>query len=101
MPWITVICSMIGAACLTVGSIHLFAWLRSHDARTNLLFSSSALSAAVVVAFDVALMHAQTPAQYAATLRWMHVPLAWGLVSVMLFAREYLGAGRNWLMWSA
>jgi len=101
MPWITVICSMIGAACLTVGSIHLFAWLRSHDARTHLLFSSSALSAAVVVAFDVALMHAQTPAQYATTLRWMHVPLAMGLVSVTLFARQYLGAGRDWLMWSA
>ena len=86
---------MIGAACLTVGSIHLFGWLRSHDARTHLLFSSSALSAAVVVEFDVALMHAKTPAQYGTILRWMHVPLALGLVSVTLFSRQYLGAGET------
>jgi two-component system, LuxR family, sensor kinase FixL len=101
MNWITVICSMIAAACLTVASVHLLVWLRARDAWTNLLLSNCAISAAVIVGFDVAMMHAQTPGQYAAILRWIHVPLSWGLVSVVFFARQYLGVGRTWLMWSA
>jgi signal transduction histidine kinase len=101
MNWITTICSMLAASCLTVAGVHLLVWLRSRDAWPNLLLSNCALSAAVIVVFDVAMMHAQTPAQYAAILRWIHVPLSWGLVSVVFFARQYLEAGRTWLMWSA
>jgi len=100
MSWITIFCSMIAASCLTVAVVHLFVWLRARDARTNLLLSNCAFSAAVVVGFDVALMHAQTAQQFATTLRWFHVPLAWALISVVLFARDYLNAGRTWLMWS-
>jgi len=100
MNWITIICSMIAASCLTVAAVHLFVWLRARDAWMNLLMSNCALSAAAVVVFDVALMHAQTVPQFGATLRWLHVPLAWALISVTVFTRQFLGAGRNWLMWS-
>src|SRR5262249_40982670 len=65
----------------------------------NLQLSNCAVAAAVVVAFDLALMHAQTPSQFGELLRWLHVPLAWALISVVIFAREYLEAGRAWLMW--
>jgi signal transduction histidine kinase len=99
MSWITIFCSMIAASCLTVAVVHLFVWLRARDAWTNLLLSNCAVSAAVVVGFDVALMHAQTPEQFATTLRWLHLPLAWALISVVFFARQYLQAGRAWLMW--
>ena len=100
MNWVTIICSMIAASCLTVAAVHLFVWLRSRDAWTNLLMSDCAFAAAVIVGFDVALMHAQTAEQFGTILRWLHVPLAWALVSVVLFTRRYLGAGRAWLMWS-
>jgi signal transduction histidine kinase len=100
MSWITIFCSMIAASCLTVAVVHLFVWLRARDGRTNLLLSNCAFSAAVVVGFDVALMHSRTPVEFAATLRWLHIPLAWALISVVLFARDYLKAGRDWLMWS-
>jgi signal transduction histidine kinase len=100
MSWVTIICAMIAASCLTVASVHLLVWIRSRDAWTNLLLSDCALSAAVIVACDVALMHARTPTEFATVLRWTHIPLAWGLASVVLFARQYLEAGRDWLMWS-
>jgi len=100
MNWITVICSMIAASCLTVAGIHLLVWVRSPRAWTNLLLANCALSAAVIVGCNVALMHANSVAHSAALLRWMYVPLTWGIVSLMLFVRHYLGAGRNWLMWS-
>jgi signal transduction histidine kinase len=99
MSWITILCAMIAASCLTVASIHLFVWLRAREAWMNLLLANCAVSAAAVVAFDVAVMHAQSPAQFAMILRWLHVPLAWALISTMFFAREYLGAGRDWLIW--
>jgi signal transduction histidine kinase len=97
--WVTVICAMIAAACLTVAGVHLLVWLRSRDAWQDLLLSNCALSGAAVVGFDVALMHAQTPEQFGDILRWAHVALAWALVSVVFFARKFLGAGRDWLLW--
>ena len=100
MNWITVICSMIAASCLTVAGIHLLVWLRSRRAWTNLLLANCGLSAAVIVGCNIALMHADSAAQSAALLRWMYVPLTWGLISLMLFVRQYLDAGRTWLMWS-
>jgi signal transduction histidine kinase len=100
MSWVTIICAMIAASCLTVASIHLLVWIRARDAWTNLLLSVCAVAAAVIVTFDVALMHAKTPTEFAAVLRWAHLPLAVGLSAVVIFARYYLEAGRSWLMWS-
>ena len=100
MNWITIICSMIAASCLTVAGIHLLVWLRSRRAWTNLLLANCGLSAAVIVGCNIALMHADSATQSAALLRWMYVPLTWGLISLMLFVRQYLDAGRTWLMWS-
>ena len=99
MSWITTLCAMIAASCLTVAVVHLFVWLRSRDAWMNLQLSNCAVAAAFVVAFDVALMHADTPAEFGTLLRWIHIPLAWALISVVIFARAYLEAGRAWLMW--
>jgi len=42
MNWITVTWSMITAVCLSFAAVHLLVWLRSRDARANLLFAISA-----------------------------------------------------------
>jgi len=101
MNWITIICSMIAASCLTVAGIHLLVWLRSRRAWSNLLLSNCALTAAAIVGFDIALMHSRSATESAALLRWMYLPLSWGLVSLLLFVRQYLEAGRDWLLWTA
>src|SRR4029453_2029758 len=38
-----------------------------------------------------------TPAAYAETLRWAHVPLTLVVLSMIGFVRFYLDAGRPWL----
>lgn len=101
MNWITIICSMIAAACLTVASIHLLVWLRLRRAWTSLLLGNLALVSAVFVGFNIAVMHARSPAEASSILRWMYLPLSWSLVSLLLFVRQYLGTGRRWLMWAA
>ena len=44
-------------------------------------------------------MHAQTPAEYGESLRWMHVSAATLLIATVWFTRFHLKAGRVWLAW--
>ena len=46
-------------------------------------------------------MHSPSPAAYAATLRWAHVPLAMFAVSIVWFVYFHFGAGKLWLAWAA
>ncbi|PYJ48747.1 MAG: hypothetical protein DME87_11330, partial [Verrucomicrobia bacterium] len=62
-------------------------------------FSSSAVAAAAIAAFELAMMHAQTVGRYEALLRWIHVPVWVLVVSFVGFVRLYLHAGRSWLAW--
>jgi len=100
MSWITVIWSMAAGVTLTLAAVHFLVWLRDRKAVANLLFSVSAVAAAVVGIQELVLMRAQTPAEFGAILRWMHVPAATIVVALAWFIRSYLGAGRLWLAWS-
>ena len=99
MNWITISCSMIAASCLTIGIIHLLAWVRLRRAWTSLLLANLALTSAIFVGCDVAIMQVRTPVDAVVLLRWTYVPLSWALVSLVLFIRQYLGTGRDWLLW--
>ena len=99
MSWVTVIWSMAAGVTLTLAVVHLLVWLRDRSAIANLLFSVSAVAAAVIAGQELALMRAQTPAEYAGILRWMHVSAATIVVAIVWFIRSYLGAGRRWLAW--
>ena len=48
----------------------------------------------------MALRHSQTPAQFGAILRWMHVVFLGMTVSVAWFVRIHLRAGRLGLVWT-
>src|SRR4029078_8250088 len=98
MNWITVSCSMIAASCRTIGGIHLLAWLRLRRAWTSLLLAHLALTSAVFVGCHVAIWQVRTPDDALVRLRWTYVPLSWALVSLVLFIRQYLGTGRDWLL---
>src|SRR5689334_18605546 len=101
MNWITVSCSMIAASCLTIGAIHLLAWLRLRRAWTSLLLANLALTSAVFVGCHIAIMQVRTPDDAIVLLRWTYVPLSWALASLVLFIRQYLGTGRDWLLWGS
>src|SRR6184192_1015837 len=100
MSWITVVWSMNAAACLTLAAFYCVVWCKQRQNRVHLVFSSSAVAAAAIAAFELAMMHAKTVWQYEALLRWIHVPVWALIVSFIVFVRLYLHAGRPWLAWS-
>jgi two-component system sensor kinase FixL len=100
MSWITVIWSMIASACLTLAGIHLLVWAKQRQAWDGLLFSVTSVATAVVAFCELAMMRSATAAEFAATLRWGHVPAAVFLISLVLFVRLHLHAGRPWLAWA-
>ena len=97
MNWVEITWIMMSAASLTLGFIHLFVWLKQRSQHAHLLFFTLAISAAAFAAFEMAMMRAQSPAGYAATLRWAHVPLAMVVLSIVWFVHFYFDAGRLWL----
>jgi len=101
MNWITVFWSINVGACLTLALMYLAVWCRERESFVRLLFSCIAASAALIAAYELQLIRADTSEEYCAILRWRAVPV-WVLVlSLVGFTRLYLRAGRSWLAWSA
>ena len=101
MSWITVVWSINVGACLTLATMYLAVWCRDRESFVHLLFSCIAASAALIAAYELQLIRADTPEEYGAILRWR--PLStWVLVlSLVAFTRLYLHAGRSWMALSA
>ena len=101
MSWITVAWSINVGACLTLAAMYLAVWCRERERFVRLLFSCIAAAAALIAAYELQLIRADTPEEYGAILRWR--PLStWVLVlSLVAFTRLYLRAGRLWMALSA
>ena len=76
MSPVTVVWSMIAAACLTFAAVHLPVWWRNREARATLVFSLAAICTAALAMCELSMLKATTPAAYAAAQRWMNVPVA-------------------------
>ena len=100
MSWVSIILSIIAGMTFILAAVHLHVWVRDRTAFVNLLFSISAASAASIAIMELALLHAHTPDEYGTILRWMHVPAAVIIISIVWFIRSYLGTGRLWLAWA-
>ena len=100
MNWVTVIWSVGSGACLTLALIHVVVWWKDRAARANLVFSVMAIAVAAFAALELAMMQAQTPEQFGSDVRWVHVPVWVVIVSLVIFVRLYLKAGRQWLAWA-
>jgi len=97
MSLVTVVWSMIAAACLTLAAVHLPVWWRNREARASLAFAIAAVSSAAIAYFELHMLKAQTPHEFAAALRWAHVPVVFLLLALAAFAYHYLDAGWRWL----
>jgi signal transduction histidine kinase len=100
MSWVTVIWSMIAAACLTMAGVHWLVWSKQRTQWANLLFSVTAMATAIFAGTELWIMRAETPAELAMAMRWAHVPIWLVLIALVWFVRLYLRAGRVWLAWS-
>src|SRR5206468_3325270 len=67
----------------------------------HLAFFVLATSVAAFSAFELSMMGAQSPAAYAAALRWAHIPLCVIGLSIIAFVHFYFDAGRLWLAYAA
>ena len=101
MSLVTVIWSMIAAVCMTLAVIHLLVWRRNHAAWANLLFCLAAVAVAAFAYCELRMMLAETPREFATTLKWGQVPVWLLVVSLVGFVRVYMRAGRTWLAWMA
>jgi PAS domain S-box-containing protein len=100
MNWVTIVWSMGAGACLTLAVIHIVVWWKDRTARANLVFSVMAIAVAAFAAIEFAMMRAETPEQFGIAVRWVHVPVWLITVSLVIFVRLYLKAGRLWLAWA-
>src|SRR5260370_29824503 len=100
MSWITIVWSMNAAACLTLAGIYLLVWCKEREGWAYLVLSCNAVGGAALCAFELALLRAQTSEQYAMVVRWAQVPVWVVVVSLVVFVRLYLRAGRPWVAWS-
>src|SRR5262245_24254149 len=100
MNSVAVIWSMNAGACLTLAAFYGAVWSKQRANRAYLLFSCSAVAAAVISAFELRMMNATTVEQYQLLMRWIHVPVWVLTLSFVAFVRLYLHAGRPSLAWS-
>ena len=100
MNWVTIIWSMMISACLALAMVHLLIWSRKRTAWASLFFALTAAATAAVAVFELWLMHAETAQEFGVIMRWGHVPYWVLIISVVVFVRVYLRAGRAWLAWT-
>ena len=97
MSWIDVSWTVMASACLTLASIHFLIWNKQRSDKAHLAFSVAGFAVAGTGFFELLMMHADTPAQYAVLLRWAHVPFTLLVPALVAFVRLHLRAGRAWL----
>jgi two-component system sensor kinase FixL len=100
MSWITIVWSMNAGGCFVLAGVCFVVWCKQRESWPHLLFSISAVAAAVIALIELAMLHGSTVGEYAELIRWIHVPV-WALtLCFVAFVRLYLRAGRRWLAWS-
>lgn len=100
MSWITIVWSMNAGACFVLAGVCFVVWCKQRESWPHLLFSCSAVAAAVIALIELAMLHGNTVGRYAELIRWIHVPVWVLTLSFVAFVRLYLRAGRRWLAWS-
>lgn len=97
MSWVTVVCSMVAAGCLTLSAVHLGVWWRDRASKANLSFSVLALGVALFTWAEFAVTRTRTVEEYGAALWWVHPPIFIMVASIVWFVRHHFGTGRTWL----
>ena len=97
--WVTVIWSMVSAACFTLAMVHLIAWLHHRQDCTRLLASLATLALAVYAGTELALMNATSIAEYTMFHRRAHLAAFAAVALIVSFVHCYFRTGRLWLLW--
>ncbi len=100
MSWVTVIWSMVAAACLTLAMMHLLVWCKNRVALGSLAFTLAALGVAGTAAGELLMMRSATPWEMGLVMRLAYVPVAVLVMALVGFVQLSFGNGRCWLAWT-
>ena len=89
---------MTASACLTLAVIHFCIWVRDRRRYAYMLFSVSAVGAALTGLFELLTLNARSVAQYEWAMYWGQIPEALLAISMVWFIRVYFQAGHRWIL---
>lgn len=98
---VTILCSMLAAASITLAAVHGLAMFRRREPARGFMYLLFALSITGMAGLELAMMRAQTPELVAQLHRWYHVPVWSGFMILIWFAPFYFPHGRAWLLYTA
>lgn len=97
LSWTMVAWLMLAATCLTLAFLHLLVWFRQRQQWEHLSFSIAATAVAVITFMELMAMHAPNVAYVSALLRWVHLPILFLFIALVVFMRSAFAVGRLWL----
>lgn len=100
MSWVTVIWSMVPAACLTLAAMHFRIWCKNRRTWVSLAFVWTAVAAAGTASGELKIMSAATPGEIGLAIRYTYVAVAMLVVGLVAFVQMGFGSGRLWLGWT-
>ena len=106
MSFLTSAWSFVIAASLILALQHIVIWFYNRQSTTNLLFSFTALGAAVSALIELLQLQTTSIEIYHQVVRFGHIPIFILLISLVWFVDIYFGTARRWLtilitsMWS-
>jgi|AraplaMF_Col_mMF_1032025.scaffolds.fasta_scaffold00121_49 signal transduction histidine kinase len=100
MEFVIVLWSAASAAAMVLAVLCGLMWWLDRRDTASLMLCILGAATALAAYIELGLMHAKTPAEFGAWIRWYHLPLFPALVAQVLFIRTYLESGSKWLMWA-
>jgi len=94
MPGVTILWSMCAAVSLLIAGIHLAVWVRHRAAKSSLALALLSLGVAAAAGAEYLLMHAASPAEFAAVMRWANFAILAMFVGIVWFVRAEFGTAR-------
>jgi signal transduction histidine kinase len=99
MESVIVLWSAASAAAMVLAVLCGLMWLLDRRDTASLMLCILGVSTAAAAYVELGLMHARTPAEFGAWIRWYHLPLFPALVAQVFFIHTYLESSTKWLMW--
>lgn len=101
MNWVDVTWPMLAAASLVLGLVHALVWLGRPHQVVHLAFATAATSVGLLALQELAAFNATTTSSIATTIRWMHVPVAFLVWSLIYIVHDVFGRGAVAIAFSA
>jgi PAS domain S-box-containing protein len=91
---------VVAAVCFTLGFLNVRLWFGSRERMDLLAIAAVSFFGGTYSLFEVAWLHNTSPYEFGQIARWSQIA-SWGsVVSLAIFLRLHLKAGRTWLLYA-